>query len=306
MDYESFVKLGSQTAPLSNWLLRRRLFRLLLEYASGIDRRRRFPKFSRETFMSWFKGHNSKGTCKVAYFVDTYANYNEPEVGKATVQVLERNDCEVEVPTQKGSGMPHVLYGDLKGARKVAQFNVNSFAPLVKNGFDIIASEPTAAYCLKEIYPKLLQTSDARLVSEHAYELFGFLNKLRIENEFSADFARKLVGHVGYHMPCHSRPLSSRKPVLEFLRLMGLQVDFFDHGCCGMAGTYGFRKGLDGYEVSVAIGQPLFNEFRSEEIEFGVTESSVCKIHIEQGAGKPVVHPVLLLRDAYQVQVTDS
>jgi len=71
-----------------------------------------------------------------------------------------------------------------------------------------------------------------------------------------------------------------------------------DTGCCGMAGTYGFKKGYDGYDLSMEIGKPLF-EAMSDPNYLIVTESSVCKMQIEAGVNRNVIHPLTLLMKAY-------
>ena len=83
------------------------------------------------------------------------------------------------------------------------------------------------------------------------------------------------------------------------MEMIGFKIRVIDHGCCGMAGTFGLKKGLGGYDLSMSVGEPLFDDFSKDDMEFGVTESSVCKMQIEHGSGKNVTHPIKLLRDAY-------
>ncbi|GFP26728.1 MAG: Fumarate reductase iron-sulfur subunit [Firmicutes bacterium] len=48
------TRMGSRTDPVSNVLLNFPLARAFLERTLGIDRRRNFPKFQRQTFRQWF------------------------------------------------------------------------------------------------------------------------------------------------------------------------------------------------------------------------------------------------------------
>ena len=66
--------------------------------------------------------------------------------------------------------------------------------------------------------------------------------------------------------------------------------------CCGMGGTFGFKAGALGYDLSQAVGEQLFSDIIDSGVEAMVTESSVCKIHLEEGTGIPVYHPLELLR----------
>jgi Fe-S oxidoreductase len=77
---------------------------------------------------------------------------NNPALGLAAVDALEALDCQVVLPPQEVSGYPYIAYGDMDSARKTAA-NVEKLAPYVKEGFDVVAIEPTAAYALAVSYP---------------------------------------------------------------------------------------------------------------------------------------------------------
>src|SRR5262249_26541361 len=101
--------LGSRTAPLSNWANRFAPHRALMEAVVGIDRRRTLPTFHHKTLARWWSerrralaaaGPAAKAVAerKVALFYSCSVNYNEPQVGKDAVSVLERNGCAVSCP----------------------------------------------------------------------------------------------------------------------------------------------------------------------------------------------------------------
>jgi len=83
---------------------------------------------------------------------------------------------------------------------------------------------------------------------------------------------------------------------------MDIQAVRYDT-CCGIAGTFGFKRGAEGYDVSMAIGERLFERIRAMSVDLVLTESSVCKMQIKHGTSIPVVHPATLLSDAYQPRV---
>jgi L-lactate dehydrogenase complex protein LldF len=179
MRSDQLARLGSLTAPLSNWILKRDLSRFVLEKLMGIERRRRLPTFSRQSFNWWWKHHNSPyektAQHRVAYFVDVYANYNRPDIGIGAVLLLEKCGVSVFVPRQETSGMPYFSYGELDKARRIAEANVASMFPLVRDGFEVVATEPTAAYCFKELYPRLLGNEESKLVGGHTHEFLEYL-----------------------------------------------------------------------------------------------------------------------------------
>ena len=80
---------------------------------------------------------------------------------------------------------------------------------------------------------------------------------------------------------------------MDYLRRRGAQVELIESGtCCGMAGTFGLKKGMLGTALAQAVGEPLFAAFKESRVDAIVTESSVCRMHLEEGTGMPVFHPL--------------
>ena len=323
MQVEAIARLGSLTAPLANRLLANGAFRWLLEKTIGIDRRRALPPFARATLAQRFRhrnktrkpGRKASPAHRVVFFADIYAQFNAPELGMKVIETLEAHGCEVALPPQRSSGYPYLAYGALDRARALAAFNVRWLAPYARAGYDIVASEPTAAYCLKVSYPKMLGDSPAAgQVAARTFELFEYLIKLEDEatiqvaqedgerlgqhpTALALPSADELAGRrFGFHISCHQRPLGSGGGAIEWLRRRGAEVERIETGtCCGMAGTFGLKAGALGYELSQAVGEPLFELCKRANVEAIVTESSVCSIQLGEGTGLEVWHPLMLL-----------
>jgi len=295
--YESLAPLLSKIAPLWNWLARKSAFRALLEAALGIERSRPLPEFKRETFFKWYKKNYSEGGReeKVVFFVDFFANYVQPELAISVAKILDRAGIGIILPPQKSSGYPYISYGDLRKAREVAEYNVDNLYPYASRGYAIISLEPTATYALKEVYPKLLGGDERSIVVRSAtHEVMEYILKLFEDGRIEIRRSRK--ERVGFHVSCHQRSISAGRYSIELLRRAGLDVILRETGmCCGMGGTFGLKKGPLGHGLSMAIGEHLFRLFREEKIDYIVTESSVCKMHLEKGTGLRVVHPLTIL-----------
>jgi Fe-S oxidoreductase len=293
MAADRFAALGSALAPIANWSLENKLFRVALERLTGLDRRRQLPKFSRPTLVARRRHHSAPNAVtarKVVFFADVYANYNAPELGLRAIKLLERAGCRVEVPNQKPSGYPFLAYGDVDRARGIAAENVRLLAPYARDGFDIVSLEPTAVYALGHSYLKLLPgNADAQAVADRTREFFPYL--LEIERN-SSDLSLAGV-KLGFHCSCHQRPLGSGTAATAWLQRRGAEVVRIETGtCCGMGGTFGMKAGLLGFDLAQAVGEPLFNLFKQSGVDRIVTESSVCRIHLEQGTGLAVSHPL--------------
>ena len=299
---DDFAKMASATAPLSNWVIQSRLSRSFMDRFLGIEKKRKLPQFKRQTFEKQFRSiketvQNPKS--KIVYFVDIAANYNEPDLGVKAVRLLQRSGVEVEIaPKLKPSGMPYISYGELKKARKIAEWNVNILAHYVERGYDVVATEPTAVYCLKFAYPKLLANSKNSLnVARKSFEYFEYLAMKGGATLKKTDKVSD-TGTIGFHIPCHQRALSSGKFTIAALERAGYKVKVIETGtCCGMAGTFGLKKGPLGYDLSMAVGKPLFDLFNNESpaIKIIATESSVCTTQLEDGTKCELIHPLNLI-----------
>jgi Fe-S oxidoreductase len=160
----------------------------------GIDKRRRMPRFGFSSFIKKANKYLAKQSKlenpvdKVAYFTDTFVNYNDHELGFAAVKFLRANNIEVVVPAQRPAPLPAVVYGDVKTSRKDLQYNVENLAKAVKQGYKIICSEPSAALCLKEDLRFFVDSDDARCVSENTFEFFEYLKNLINQKKLDSRF----------------------------------------------------------------------------------------------------------------------
>jgi glycerol-3-phosphate dehydrogenase subunit C len=291
-----FGRVGSFFAPLVNLFLRNSLIKWMAEKILKIERRRELPGYESHTFRRWFRGNQTKSKKKIAYFYGCYINTNEVDVGKATVQVLEANGFQVTLPPQRCCGIPMLGNGDFKGARKLALYNVPSFLDTIRSGSEIIFSSTSCGYMMKYEYSRLLSIPGAEEVSQHLHDLFDFLRNLKESNRFNTNF-KQLPLKVGYFAPCHLRALGVGLPALDILRLIpGLKIDNIEADCCGMGGTFGFKK--EKYEISQEIGKDLKEAIDRSGPEIVLTDCEGCRMQIRHLTGLKVLHPIQILRDA--------
>jgi Fe-S oxidoreductase len=300
---ESFARLGSNLAPLVNPALSSRTLRWVLEKLFGLSRQRRLPRFALRPFLRRAKRHGwtrkkPSDRPRVAYFVDLFANYNDPQIAEAVVAVLQHQGIDVYVPPgQRGCGMAALAHGDIETAREIAQTNLRLCAEAAREGYTILCSEPTAAVMLGHDYLDLVDDPDARLVADRTVELTSFLWDLHEQGNLRTDF-QPLDLAVGHHVPCHLKALGKAPAGPRLLELIpGLRVHSIDVSCSGMAGTFGL--GVENYQTSRDAGRPMLEELRQPQIQFGSTECSACRMQMEDGAGKRTLHPAQYLALAY-------
>jgi Fe-S oxidoreductase len=300
---DDVTSLSRRVRHLSNWALGSPTARWLLEKGIGLARSRRLPTLERRSFLEEARRRRltvpAPGPRKVAYFVDTYVNHFDTELGLALAAVLAHNGVMVWVPPgQVHSGMPMIARGAVDAAREVARTNAAVLAEAVRQGYTIVATEPSAVLALTREYLALLPgDSDAQSVSENTMEACHYLWHMHQEQKLRLDFKR-LVATVGYHAPCHLLALGIGTPAENLLRLVPhLQVKRLEHGCSGMAGTYGLQQ--KNFRNSLRAGLGLISALRNTPLSAGTTECSTCRIQMQHGTDRPTIHPLKLLALAY-------
>jgi Fe-S oxidoreductase len=308
-------KLGSATAPLSNWMNEVGVHRALLQAVVGIHRDRNLPRFARPTFSSWFRSRSAAGGParaagpaeapagardgrKVALFATCQVEYHAPQVGRATVGVLERNGVDVALPAQRCCGMPYLDGGAVDEARALIAENTRSLAAAVREGRDIVVPGPTCSYMLKQEYPWLDGSDDARLVASHTRDLFEYLAALQAGGALSTDF-RRAGERVAYHVPCHLRAQNIGVKAADVLRAIpGAHVTVIER-CSAVDGTWGFKK--EYYELSLKVAAPLFEAVTASKAGTVATDCPLAALQIAQGTGSTPCHPIEILARAYGI-----
>jgi len=297
--------LASSFSTVANWAISNHATRWLLEKSFGIARGRKLPRWSSRSFLRRAARRRltrptRRTDRKVLYFVDTYANYHDPQLAEALVAVMEHNGIAVYVPPgQIAAGMPLIASGSIDVAKRVAAQNVALLAEAVRQGYTIVSTEPAATLCLSHEYRQLMSDEEAGLVADNTSDACAYLWQLHLEGKLRLDM-KPINVEVGYHQPCHQRALRIGAPGENLLRLIpGLTVHRLEQGCSGMAGIYGMKRA--NYRTSLRAGWRLISAVRGGAWQIGVTECCTCKMQMEQGATKPTMHPLKLLALAYGI-----
>ncbi len=308
--------LGSIFSPLSNLVMRLRVFKWLLENFTGLSRKRQMPSFERGSFLR--AGRKYLASCKpieqpidkVAYFVDTYANYNDHELGFAAIDILRHNCLEVILPKQRPAPLPAIVYGDAKRAKKDLSYNVKHLAKAIRDGYKVVCSEPSAALCLRDELRHFVTGEDAKLVSENTFELMNYLYGLHKAGSLKTPISSCVVRNVScaerntqyairntqyvYHLPCHLSAVGDKQASVKLLReLCGIDVVELKAGCCGLAGTFGMQK--KNYELSSQIAARLKDALEKSPTKNVLTECAACKMQIEHISDCIVKHPIKVM-----------
>jgi FAD/FMN-containing dehydrogenase/Fe-S oxidoreductase len=274
----------------------------------GFHPDRTMPALSGTTLREWFEKRKKKpkgtGTPSqlVHLFCDEFTNFNDVEVGKKAVLLLEQLGYEVHIPGHVESGRTYLSKGLVKEAQDIATRNVQLLSKLVSDEFPLIGIEPSAILTFRDEYPDLVEPS----LREHARKLAQ--NALLFEEFVAREMEKKAITSAQFttekkvlklHGHCHQKALSSLSVAKKILSLpLNYTVQLIPSGCCGMAGSFGYET--EHFELSMQIGElVLFPAVRQQPDEVVIAASGTsCRHQIKDGTGRKALHPVEILWEA--------
>ena len=238
----------------------------------------------------------------IGYWISCGYNYVLPEVGEATVRVLERLGYAVEVLDNACCGLAAYGYGDVEAAANLARENLRRLGDLTR--FTAIVSDcGSCSGHLKE-YPHLL-TGDARWsgAAERLRDAVRSFSEFVVERggmvpsstaggappEEAAGApgsagaaAPKVV--VTYHDPCHlgrryQNVVDQPRAILRSLPGVEFREMSESDSCCGAAGTFGVLHP----ETSAAIIARKMGFARDTGASVIVTECPSCMMQLALG-----------------------
>ncbi|MGE0454907.1 MAG: heterodisulfide reductase-related iron-sulfur binding cluster [Vicinamibacteria bacterium] len=297
-------RLARASFGMANVMNRVHVHRLFMEKLLGIHRDKLLPAFAPVTFDRWAEqtGRVRGPGAEAVLFQTCYVQNNEPELGRDTLFVLEKN----QVPTAcvEGlvcCGMPAWEHGDLDTLRQNARHNLELLLPHVEAGAKVLAINPTCAMMMRREYPELVAKADrpAALKLAAAVQDPGeFLWSIRKEARFCKDFKSTPGPQVAYHAPCHLRAQAVGFKGRDLLRqIPGVQPQSVLE-CCGHDGTYAMK--VEGFEPSQRAGQRAFGGMKAPQAAVWSTECPLAALQFEQHAGTKPLHPMSILARAYR------
>lgn len=317
-NYHLHAARAAKFPKLANTLAGMRATRVLLEVVVGFDRRREMPPIPPKTLVQYFEDYREPRRSKLAgsvaeettpalakavLFADVFTNYGSPHRGMAAVRVLEHAGIDVVVTPSVPDGRGALSQGLITTARLQAKQAADCLEHFVSEGRDIIVVEPSVLAMLRLDYRHLLEDQEQfERLRSRSYETVEYLWKV-LEREqvdpttlFSAE-ACGLGTRVFYHSHCQQKTVGSAAATEEMLRGIGFDLISSQVECCGMAGSFGYKK--EYYDLSMAVGADLFTQIKEANAAGGdrliIGSGTSCIEQMQSGVGKNVLHVVELL-----------
>ena len=302
--------IATKVAPAVNMSLGLKPVKYAMDALLSIDRKRSFPKYASLTFENWYRRnvmrYQDSFRRHVSFFHGCFVNYNYPQLGKDLVSVMNALGYGVHMlDKEKCCGVALISNGMTDTARRNAEINLESIRKSVsERQMPVIGTSSTCSFTLRDEYPHLLgiDNSDVRDYIELATRfIYKLVNKEKVKLVFKKDYKAR----IAYHCPCHMEKLGWGIFSIELIKMIpGAELTILDSNCCGIAGTYGFKK--ENYEVSQAIGKPLFNQIERLRPDFVACDCETCKWQIEMSTGYEVKNPVSILAEALDLIATSE
>ena len=244
---------------------------------------------------------------RIGLFVPCYVDAFEPEVGIATLELLERFGLTVEYPyDQTCCGQPMTNTGCHQEAAATEALFVKNFS-----GFDyIVAPSGSCVHQVREHLTAIPQTDAVKHVRSRTFELVEFLHDvLKIEDLPWAEFPHK----VAYHSNCnalrgigHARPTELNRPFFSkplnlLKKVKGVEIVDLTRPdeCCGFGGTFSVFEPA----VSAKMGYDKVTDQARAGAEYVVSADSSCLMHQKGcaerlGVGLKYIHIAQVLNGA--------
>lgn len=288
-------KLAGLTPSLSNMMLRSPIgqaaFKLL-----GIPTERPLPLYASERFSSR-PATNHNGSAAATLVIDTFTEFNHPQLGEAFMQLVDKLGVNVNVmrlPGQGCCGRPAMSRGLLDLAKSMAEDNIEHLA-----GDDtrpLLFLEPSCQSAFVDDYLALVHSSlqqKAKQVASRCMSAERWIAEQLAQTDVT--WVQDSPSRILLHGHCHQKTLWGTKDTVAMLRsIPDVSVEEIDSGCCGVAGSFGYEH----YDISMKIGeQRLLPTIRANADAMVAAPGTSCRAQIDD-AGLQAQHPIEILAQA--------
>lgn len=229
---------------------------------------------------------------RVSLFITCLADIFTSNVGKDTVEILERFGCEVDFPeTQTCCGQPAYNSGYLKSTKETMKHMIKVF-----RDSEYVVGPSGSCVAMLRGYENLFKddpkwAEEAKKLAAKSYELSQFLVDVLKVDHIGSTFN----GRVTYHPSCHmTRLLGVKEAPLRLLEnIEGIELIELPQAedCCGFGGTFSVKQST----ISAEMVQEKADHVVETEAEYLVGGDMACLMNIggrlsREGRNVKVVH----------------
>jgi Fe-S oxidoreductase len=292
----------------SNAVSQWRPTRWMISKMLGVSTARTLPRFARTLQGRMLRRRSAldRSAPAVLLFPDCFNNCNEPENGIAAVELLEAFGYRVILPKGRVCcGRAAISGGFLPTACDLVLRSAKVLSDVLEREqvVGIIALEPSCASALREEWLELrtsVPRKDLERIAAMTDVLEGFLLDGWESHPITPDFEIP-KDDLLVHQHCHMKHTGNRIGVL-LERCLGRPIAVVDSGCCGMAGSFGYRA--ENQEISFAMAEDSLGRFLDDFQGTVVAPGTSCRQQVKDVFAVRTLHPAVCLRDQLVKTVT--
>jgi Fe-S oxidoreductase len=283
-----WARIGALAPRLVNFINGAPGLAAISKRIAGFAPQRSIPRFAQQTFRQWFGARKqaASGGTRVLLWPDTFNNHFHPDTAIAATRVLEAYGCTVVIPKiHLCCGRALYDFGMLEQAKKQLAQIMRHLQDEIEAGTPIIGLEPACVSVFKDELPNLFPDDPtARRLAAQVVYFSDFLKGRPAPAAVNADMQALVHGH------CHHKAVIGMAGEMDLLQRLGVQARPVDSGCCGMAGSIGFRP--ESYELSVKAAEldllPAIRRAQAQELI--VASGFSCREQVDQLSPRKAVH----------------
>jgi glycerol-3-phosphate dehydrogenase subunit C len=221
------------------------------------------------------------------------------------MKVLARQGVETRLVYPVCCGMPQLESGDLGEVARRAERVAAEMAPLIADGWDVVALTASCGLMMKFEWPLILPESEPiKRLSAATRDISEYVVQIA-KTHGLAPGLRPLEGGITVHHACHARAQNMGAKSAELLRMIpDAKVDLVER-CSGHGGTFGVMKATR--PLAVKVGAPAARQAAKAANPSLCSDCPLACKHLGQlletemaaGSGPTQAHPIELFARAY-------
>lgn len=318
-------RLASWAPWLWNFCFSTPPIRRFLNWIVGFHPERTIPRLAKDNLRRWFnrrtKSDQNSRVASVAsiasiasargdrpdrgeliFFCDEFTNYNDADIGRAAIELLERLGYRVRMLDHEESGRTWLSKGLLRTAKERIETNVLLLSGEVSEEVPLVGIEPSAILTFRDEALSLVDESlraQAASLAPNCLMFDEFVTREANAGRITSDLFTDETREIRLHGHCFQKALAGVHASVAALSLpANYSVKTIPSGCCGMAGSFGYER--EHYDLSMSIAElvllPAVRE-AGEDVIVAATGTS-CRHQIHDGAQVRAYHPAEILLKA--------
>ena len=308
-------KIGLSFSKIINWLTNKnnKFFRLILKKIASIEINIRLPKYNSKNFFNVIRKKslttnlNREQSSKIIIFSTCYVGYNDSDIGKALLKVLDKNNIFYEEGYTECCKMPQLEQGRVEEVKSAAERTAKKLLAKIAEGYKVVAPIASCALMLKSHWPLLCpENKKVQQLSQNTMDIDEFLFDLHNRGELDLDF-KPLNKNITLHTACHSRAQNIGSKSFSLLNLVTKEKNINVEKCSGHGGTWGIKSKWN--KTAKKVGLTAARQVFKKEDNILVSTCPLAALHLQDindekkisNHKEKIYHPLEVLANSYSI-----